>query len=101
MVVLLREEPAAFDPEDFPEWVWLSNLFGRATRTWCWPSELTQAYDVVERELKIVADIQRSLLPKTHAEDPRPGLAAHYRPRSGPAATTTTSSRCPTAAGAS
>src|SRR3954468_4368052 len=33
MVVLTREAPASFAPELFPEIVWMSNLFGRATQT--------------------------------------------------------------------
>ena len=79
MVVLLRNEPAAFDREEFPEWVWLSNLFGRATHNLVLAEELRKAYDVVDRELKVVADIQRSLLPKTMPAIPRLGLAAHYQ----------------------
>ena len=31
MVVLLEREPSAFDPEKFPEMVWVSSLFGRLT----------------------------------------------------------------------
>jgi len=31
MVVLMEDEPGAFDPETFPEWFWVSSLFGRAT----------------------------------------------------------------------
>src|SRR5947209_5428620 len=65
MVVLMRNEPAAFDHSAFPEWVWLSNLFGRATHNLVLAKELRKAYDVVDRELKVVADIQRSLLPKS------------------------------------
>ena len=71
------EEPAAFDREGFPEWVWLSNLFGRATHNLVLAEELRKAYDLVDRELKVVADIQRSLLPTVMPDDPRarPGRA--------------------------
>ena len=31
MVVSMREEAGSFDPERFPEWVWVSGLFGRVT----------------------------------------------------------------------
>jgi sigma-B regulation protein RsbU (phosphoserine phosphatase) len=79
MVVIMRNEPAAFDRAGFPEWVWLSNLFGRATHNLVLAEELRNAYKTVERELKIVADIQRSLLPKTMPAIPGLGLAAHYQ----------------------
>jgi sigma-B regulation protein RsbU (phosphoserine phosphatase) len=79
MVILLRNEPAAFDRSGFPEWVWLSNLFGRATHNLVLAEELRKAYEVVERELKVVADIQRSLLPRAIPAIPGLGLAAHYQ----------------------
>jgi sigma-B regulation protein RsbU (phosphoserine phosphatase) len=79
MVFLLRAEPGAFDPEAFPEHVWMSNLFGRATHTLVLAEELKRTYAIVERELRIVADIQRSLLPRKIPEIPGLGLAAHYQ----------------------
>ena len=33
VIVLTREEPRAFAPEQIPELVWMTNLFGRATQT--------------------------------------------------------------------
>lgn len=79
MTVLMRTEPDAFDPNEFPEHVWMSNLFGRATHNLVLAEQLKQAYDVVDRELKLVADIQRSLLPSTIPNIPGFGLAAHYQ----------------------
>jgi phosphoserine phosphatase RsbU/P len=79
MVVMLRREPGAFDPEEFPEWVWLTNLFGRATHNLVLSDQLQQSYGVVERELKVVADLQRSLLPKRLPKIPTLELAAHYQ----------------------
>ncbi len=79
MVVLLRKEAGAFDREEFPEWVWLSNLFGRATHNLVLNDRLSQALAVVERELKIVADLQRALLPKTLPKIPNLSLAASYQ----------------------
>ena len=38
-----------------------------------------QAYEIVERELKVVADIQRSLLPQVLPKIPTLELAAYYR----------------------
>ncbi len=79
MTVLMREAPYAFDRESFPEQVWMSNLFGRATHNLVLAEELKRAYEIVERELKVVADIQRSLLPKTIPHIPGLDLAAHYQ----------------------
>jgi sigma-B regulation protein RsbU (phosphoserine phosphatase) len=79
MAVMMREAPGAFDPEQFPEHVWLSNLFGRATHNLVLSEDLKRAYAIVDRELKIVADIQRSLLPKTIPTIPTLALAAHYQ----------------------
>ncbi len=79
MVISLRREPAAFDPEKFPEWVWVSTLFGRATHNLVLRNEVKEAYEIVERELKVVADIQRSLLPQVLPRIPNLELAAYYR----------------------
>ncbi len=79
MVVLMRPEPGAFDREDFPEQVWISNLFGRATHNLVLAEELKHAYNIVDRELKVVADIQRSLLPKKMPVIRSLDLAAHYQ----------------------
>jgi sigma-B regulation protein RsbU (phosphoserine phosphatase) len=79
MVVSMREEAGSFDPETFPEWVWVSSLFGRATHNMVLRNELKQTYDIVERELKVVADIQRSLLPQVLPKIPNLELATHYR----------------------
>ena len=79
MVVLMRKEPAAFQREQFPMWVWMSNLFGRATHNLVLSEELKRAYEAVDYELKVVADIQRSLLPKELPRIPNLSLAAHYQ----------------------
>ncbi len=80
MVVLLRKEPAAFSREQFPELVWLSNLFGRATSNLVLSGDLQAAYTALDRELKVVADIQRSLLPAQLPQIPTLDLAAFYQP---------------------
>ena len=79
MVVLMREEPGSFDPDRFPEWVWVSSLFGRATHNLVLSNELKDAYHIVERELKVVADIQKSLLPQVLPRIPNIELATYYR----------------------
>src|SRR5438445_2316906 len=80
MVVLLRKEPAAFSRQQFPELVWLSNLFGRATSNLVLSGDLQAAYSALDRELKVVADIQRSLLPAQLPQIPTLDLAAFYQP---------------------
>jgi sigma-B regulation protein RsbU (phosphoserine phosphatase) len=79
MVVIMSKEPAAYDPEHFPERFWISSLFGRATHSLVLSAELKQAYEIVERELKVVADIQRSLLPRALPKIPGLELAVHYQ----------------------
>lgn len=80
MVVLLRAEPRAFDREEIPEIVWRTNLFGRATGNLVLKQELQRAYDLLDRELKTVAEIQLSLLPSELPRIPTLDLAVHYRP---------------------
>jgi len=79
MVVILRREANAFARDNLPEHVWMSNLFGRATHSLVLSDQLRRAYDVVDRELKVVADIQRSLLPTKLPEIPSMDLACHYQ----------------------
>jgi phosphoserine phosphatase RsbU/P len=79
MVVLMWKEPGAFDREQFPEQFWLSSLFGRVTQNLVLSNELKRAYAIVDRELKVVADIQRSLLPQRLPTIPTMELATHYQ----------------------
>ena len=79
MIVSLRKGVHAFPPEQFPDWVWMSSLFGRATQNLVLSAELKKAYQVVDRELKLVADIQRSLLPKVIPPIPNLSIAAFYQ----------------------
>lgn len=79
MVVLGRTEPDGFDEEQLPEGVLISNLFGRATQTLVLASQVREAYDAVDRELRAVAAMQRSLLPESLPQIERLQLAAHYQ----------------------
>src|SRR5207244_2587168 len=63
-----------------PELVWLSNLFGRATNNLVLSEELQRAYQTLDRELKVVGQIQRSLLPARLPTIPTLDLATHYQP---------------------
>jgi sigma-B regulation protein RsbU (phosphoserine phosphatase) len=78
MVVHLRREPHAFDPEMLPEHVWTANLFGRATNSLVLAGTVKTAYEEIDRELKAVAAIQRSLLPAKLPQLASLKLAAHY-----------------------
>lgn len=80
MVILMRDEPAAFAPEDIPDHVWRTNLFGRATANLVLTDELQQAYRTLDREFKIVGEIQRALLPAELPRIPTLDLAVHYQP---------------------
>ncbi len=79
MVVVGRNEPHAFSPDELPLQVWMSNLFGRATQTLVLAEQVREAYNAVDREMKAVADIQRSLLPSSLPKIPTLDLAAHYQ----------------------
>jgi sigma-B regulation protein RsbU (phosphoserine phosphatase) len=79
MFVMMSPQPAAFDPEVLPEEVWMSNLFGRATHNLALSQELKAAYKLVDQELKMVASVQRSLLPTELPEIPGMELAANYQ----------------------
>jgi sigma-B regulation protein RsbU (phosphoserine phosphatase) len=79
MVLSMRQEADAFPHEEFPEIVWLSNLFGRATHNLVLSEQLKSAYEAVDYEMKLVADIQRSLLPTRMPEIPTMSLAAYYQ----------------------
>jgi sigma-B regulation protein RsbU (phosphoserine phosphatase) len=80
MVVLLRQEASAFPKDQIADLVWRSNLFGRATNNLVLKGELQRAYDALDRELKVVGDIQRSLLPAELPQIATLDLAAHYQP---------------------
>jgi len=80
MVVLMQKEPGAFPGEQIPDLVWRSNLFGRATGNLVLKEELAETYEALDRELKIVAEIQRSLLPAELPKIPTLDLAAYYQP---------------------
>jgi sigma-B regulation protein RsbU (phosphoserine phosphatase) len=80
MVIVLKKEPDGLDPEILPQYVWTTNLFGRATHNLVLSNELRQAHTMLERESKIVGDIQRSLLPPELPDIPGIDLAAYYEP---------------------
>jgi len=78
-VLMLKREPHGFDHEDLPETFWIANLFGRATHNLVLREQIRDAYDAIDRELKVVGKIQRSLLPRETPKIVTLDLAAHYR----------------------
>ena len=74
-----RRVSDGFSHERLPEAVWLANLFGRATNNLVLAGQLKSAYEEIDRELKAVARIQRSLLPKQLPNITNLRLAAHYQ----------------------
>jgi sigma-B regulation protein RsbU (phosphoserine phosphatase) len=79
MVVILKNTPNGFDPERFPELFWQSNLFGRATASLVLSKQLKEALGAIDRELRVVADIQRSLLPTELPTCVGLDIATHYQ----------------------
>jgi sigma-B regulation protein RsbU (phosphoserine phosphatase) len=79
MIILLSRRADAFDRERIPEHVWMSNLFGRATHNLVLSGEVQKAYDNLDREMQVVADIQRSLLPAELPAIPTLEMAAYYQ----------------------
>jgi len=79
MVIHLRRGAREFDVEQFPQLVQTSNLFGRATHNLVLSSQLKEAYEAIDRELAVVAEIQRSLLPAQLPPIEGLELAAHYQ----------------------
>jgi sigma-B regulation protein RsbU (phosphoserine phosphatase) len=59
--------------------VWMSNLYGRATHNLVLSDQLKEAYDAVDYDLQVVANIQRDLLPANIPAIPTMNLAAHYQ----------------------
>jgi len=79
MSVIMFADPASIDATQYPNMLWQANLFGRTTANLVLRKELRGAYDALDREMKIVGDIQRSLLPTDLPSIPGLELAASYQ----------------------
>lgn len=79
MALHTRRVANGFSHEHLPEAVWLANLFGRATNSLVLAEQLKAAYNEIDRELRLVARIQRSLLPKLLPKIPHLKIAAYYQ----------------------
>ncbi len=78
-LVVTREEPKAFPREQIPELVWMTNLFGRAVQTLALTEQLKVAHQTADYELRVIADLQHSLLPAGVPAVAGLDVAAHYR----------------------
>ncbi|QEL17371.1 PP2C family protein-serine/threonine phosphatase [Limnoglobus roseus] len=78
-VVLTRDEPNAFAPEQVPELVWMTNLFGRAAQTLVLSQRLKKAYEATDAEIREIAELQHSLLPAELPQVSGLEVAVHYR----------------------
>lgn len=70
---------SAFDPQNLPEMVWMSNLFGRGVNNLVLSRDLQVALGSLDKELKKVEEMQQSLLPQQVPPIPTLKLAAHYQ----------------------
>jgi sigma-B regulation protein RsbU (phosphoserine phosphatase) len=87
MTIFLRQPANAFDPDDLPHMFWTTNLFARATHNLVLSSDLKHAnealksaYEALDREARLIADLQRALLPPEMPRIPCLDVAAYYRP---------------------
>ncbi|HVX85415.1 MAG TPA: PP2C family protein-serine/threonine phosphatase [Phycisphaerae bacterium] len=79
MGILLLKDKRKLPLERVPMMVWQSNLFGRSTLNLVLRQEVKDAYDALDRELAVVGEIQRSLLPARLPEIPGTQWAIHYQ----------------------
>lgn len=79
MVVLVSRRPNAFSNEHLPQMTLQGNLFGRATNSLVLARRLREAYDKIDNELKVVSDIQKSLLPTEFPFIPSLKLSSDYQ----------------------
>ncbi len=78
MTFVIHKRPDAFKPEMLPNQYWVTSLFGRVTHNLVLARQLKAAYEAVDKELQVVGDIQRSLLPDKLPPIAGLKLSAHY-----------------------
>lgn len=67
------------DPSIFPFMHWQSSLFGRGTQNLVLKNQLAGALASLDKELQVVGEIQKSLLPQTLPTIPGFDIAAYYQ----------------------
>lgn len=78
MVILLRAEPASFTLDELATALLTSNLIGRATSHLVMAEELRSAHATLDREFKLVGELQRGLLPQQLPKIPGVRIATYY-----------------------
>ena len=79
MTIVMSERLDSFRQELLPIQVWTANLFGRATQNLVFARQLEEAHARIDQEMRIIGEIQQSLLPQKLPEIDTLELAAHYR----------------------
>jgi sigma-B regulation protein RsbU (phosphoserine phosphatase) len=93
-VIFMIRDPAGFDLQTLPQMALATNLLGRVTHSLALTNQLRKmnddlsiahqnlkrAHDQLDEEMRLIADIQRSLLPAQLPDIPTLQLAAHYQP---------------------
>jgi phosphoserine phosphatase RsbU/P len=77
-VMLLEPGSPDFERAMLPMLHWQASLFGRATQNLVLKNDLEGTHRQLDRELQVVGQIQRSLLPQELPAIPGFDLAAHY-----------------------
>ncbi len=80
VTIFLREKPNAYDPDDLPHMFWTTNLFARATHNLVLSDQVKRAYEALDREARLIADLQRALLPPELPRIPALDVATYYKP---------------------
>lgn len=75
---MLLPADAEFDRHIIPSMHWHGGLFGRGTTNLVLRNQLSAALSALDRELQVVGEIQRSLLPQTLPDIPGFEVAAFY-----------------------
>ncbi len=78
-LIVTRDESHAFPWEQVPELIWMTNLFARAMQTLVLSDQLKEAYQNADYELRVIADLQHSLLPAEVPQIAGLDMAVHYR----------------------
>ena len=77
--IMLAPPGVEIDPQKLPMFHWQSGLFGRGTQNLVLRNQLSTALGDLDRELQIVGQIQKSLLPNELPTIPGMEVSAHYQ----------------------
>jgi len=77
---LFRQTPAGFSPSEIELMVLVSNLLGQATRNMVTARKVEELNARITLQLHDVAELQRSLLPRTLPDIPQMEIVTHYQP---------------------